>query len=167
MSLTPEQLKLVCKEAGRLFHRKILKKPNQVIAFLSNYHKLIMGYNTKGVNQIINNISLHFLLLSSYTMIENGERNSAKELLKKALNYLGSTDPDPILLTTALNNLCILRMEDRKYYKSINVLLNMIQIMEDHMKTLKVDKKKSQMMEDSVFLINSYYLLSKCLIKIM
>lgn len=43
----------------------------------------------------------------------------------------------------------------------------MIQIMEDHMKTLKIDKKKSQMMEDSVFLINSYYLLSKCLTKIM
>jgi hypothetical protein len=31
-------------------------------------------------------------------------------LLKRSLNYLGSTDPDPILLTTALNNLCILRM---------------------------------------------------------
>lgn len=42
----------------------------------------------------------------------------------------------------------------------------MIDIMERHMKNLKNSKKKSQMIEDSVFLINSYYLLMKCLIKI-
>lgn len=46
-------------------------------------------------------------------------------MLKKALNYLSSTDPDPILLTTALNNLCILRMQDGKYYKSVTILTQM------------------------------------------
>lgn len=34
------------------------------------------------------------------------------------------------------------------------------------MRTLKTSKNKSQAMEDSVFLINSYFLLSKCLAKI-
>lgn len=34
------------------------------------------------------------------------------------------------------------------------------------MKSLKDSKNKSQLMEDSVFLVNSYYLLMKCLIKI-
>lgn len=85
-----------------------------------------MGYTHKVVNQIINNISLHFLLLASYVMIENGDKASAKDLLKKSLNYIDSTDPDPILLTTALNNLCILRMERGKYFKSVNILLSMI-----------------------------------------
>lgn len=91
------------------------------MAFLSSYHQLILGYTDKAANQIINNLSLHFLLLSSYGMIENGQKGAAKDLLKKALNYLDSTDPDPILLTTALNNLCILWMDDKKYYKAVNV----------------------------------------------
>jgi hypothetical protein len=57
-------------------------------------------------------------------------------------------------------------MRDKKYYKSVNILLQMIQIMEIHMKKLKSSKNKNQMMEDSVFLINSYYLLTKNLSKI-
>lgn len=97
-----------------------------------------MGYTDKVANQIINNLSLHFILLSSYAMIENGQRLDAKELLKKALNYLDSTDPDPILLTTALNNLCILWIGDKKYYKAVNVLFQIVEIMETHMKTLKL-----------------------------
>lgn len=68
-------------------------------------------------------MSLHFILLSSYSMIENNQISAAKSLLKKALNYLDSTDPDPILLTTALDNLCVLWMDDGKYYKAVNVLL--------------------------------------------
>ena len=127
--MQPDQIKGICREAGKLFHRKIKRKPNQIIAFLSSYHEIIMGYTHKVVNQIINNISLHFLLLASYAMIENGDKASAKDLLKKSLNYIDSTDPDPILLTTALNNLCILRMEKGKYFKSVNILLSMIEIM--------------------------------------
>lgn len=125
-----------------------------------------MGYTDKVANQIINNLSLHFILLSSYAMIENGQRLEAKDLLKKALNYLDSTDPDPILLTTALNNLCILWISDQKYYKAVNVLFQMVEIMETHMKTLKLGNRKGQAMEDSVFLVNTYFLLSKCLSKI-
>jgi len=34
------------------------------------------------------------------------------------------------------------------------------------MKNLKFEKKKGQAMEDSVFLVNTYFLLSKCLLKI-
>ena len=86
--------------------------------------------------------------------------------MKNSIKYLDSTEPDAILLTTALNNLCIIRMRDKKYYKSVNILLQMIQIMEIHMKKLKSSKNKNQMMEDSVFLINSYYLLTKNLSKI-
>lgn len=43
-------------------------------------------------------------------MIESKQLYSAKQLLKKSINYIDSTDPDPILLTTALNNLCVLRI---------------------------------------------------------
>lgn len=136
------------------------------MAFLSGYHQVIMGYTDKVANQIINNLSLHFILLSSYAMLESGERSAAKDLLKKGLSYLNSTDPDPILLTTAINNLCVLWMGDRKYYKAVNALLQIVELMEDHMKTLKHDHKKSQAIEDSVFLVNSYFLLSKCLSKI-
>jgi hypothetical protein len=39
--------------------------------------------------------------------------------------------------------------------------------MESHMRMLKINKQRGQRMEDSVFLINTYYLLSKCLAKIM
>ncbi len=39
----------------------------------------------------------------------------------------------------------------------------MVQIMENHMTSLKKAANKGQMMEDSVFLVNSYYLLIKCL----
>ncbi len=77
---------------------------------MSSYHKIILGYNSKVNNQIINNISLHFIILSSYAMIESKQLYSAKQLLKKSINYIDSTDPDPILLTTALNNLCVLRI---------------------------------------------------------
>lgn len=99
-------------------------------------------------------------------MLENNQKKSAKDLLKKALNYIDSTEPDAILLTTALNNLCILWIEDRKYYKAVNVLLQMVKIMEEHMRVLKHSKNKGQMMEDSVFLVHSYYLLTKSLAKI-
>lgn len=57
-------------------------------------------------------------------------------------------------------------MNDGKYYKAVNVLLQVTEIMESHMKQLKNSKNKSQAMEDSVFLINTYYLLSKSLSKI-
>lgn len=39
--------------------------------------------------------------------------------------------------------------------------------MEAHMRMLKINKQKGQRMEDSVFLVNTYYLLSKCLTKII
>lgn len=42
----------------------------------------------------------------------------------------------------------------------------MVEIMETHMKTLKQGNQKGQAMEDSVFLVNTYFLLSKCLSKI-
>jgi hypothetical protein len=100
-------------------------------------------------------------------MISNGNTRSAKELLKKSVSYIGSTDPDPILLATALSNLCVLRMEEGKYYKSLNILLQIIESMEDYMKELKHSARKNQMMEDSVFLVNAYYLLTKCLKNIM
>lgn len=61
------------------------------MAFLSSYHRLIMSYNDKLSNQLINNMSLHFILLSSYSMIENQQISGAKILLKKALNYIDAT----------------------------------------------------------------------------
>lgn len=39
--------------------------------------------------------------------------------------------------------------------------------MEDHMRELKHSKRKGQAIEDSVFLVHSYYLLTKCLSKIV
>jgi hypothetical protein len=71
-SITPKELKAVCKEAGYLFHRKVKKKPNQVLAFLSNYHKIMKNCDVRVFDKIINDISLHFLILSSYSLIENG-----------------------------------------------------------------------------------------------
>lgn len=166
-SLAPEELKGICRESGVLFHRKLGRKPNQVLAFLSNYHQIILGYNSRTQGQLVNNLSLHFLILSSHAMLQSGQRHSAKNLLKKSLSYLASTDPDPVLLATALNNLTILRMQDGKYYKSVNVLLEAVGLMERHVRELKVSKKRGQIMEDSVILVNAYYLLSKCLLAIM
>lgn len=99
------------------------------MTFLSGYHQIILAYTDKAPSALLNNLSLHFLLLSSYAMIENGQRKAAKDLLKKAINYLDSTDPDPILLTTALNNLCTLWMSDKKYYKAVNLLLRTVEVM--------------------------------------
>ena len=50
-------------------------------------------------------------------------------MLKKALDYLESTEPDPILLSIALNNLGALTFESNKYYKGLYYVLKAMEIM--------------------------------------
>lgn len=65
-------------------------------------------------------------------MIQDNNKSEAKAILKKALDYLDSTDPDPTMLAIALNNLCVLTIEGHKFYKALHYVLNAMQIMEIH-----------------------------------
>ena len=74
-SFSTEELTRLAKETGLMFFRKIKKKPNQILTFLSNYHEVIHRISEKNISKFINNLSLHFINLSSYALLEDNKKS--------------------------------------------------------------------------------------------
>lgn len=91
----------------------------------------------------------------------------AKDLLKKSTIYIDNPYTDPTLLSVCLNNLALLHARNHKLYKSLRLALKAIELMETHIRKLKLKKDKPRIIEDAVILISVTIQAKSTLAKIM
>ena len=110
---------------------------------------------------------LHFISLLGYSRIKDNQIDEAKNIFKNVWSYVDISSCCKNLLSIAISNLSFLYIKNKKYLKALECSLKCIELMGQHLHSLRVNKKKDQLIEDSVILINGLIQCRKVLKKLM
>jgi len=84
-----------------------------------------------------------------------GSLDKAKEILKKTCDYIKANSKDPVLFSICLNNLGLIQKSKKKYYKACKLAWTGMEIMQEHVNSLKKKgQNKKQVIDDTVILVS-------------
>lgn len=148
-------LKLLCC----LFYSS--EEPSRLVIAL--YQAVSLEFSELTGNDMGNSLGLALINMKTYEQL-NGGADQVKNILKKTKSYQG-LNVDCILMAISLNNLAVLYLTERKFQKAFKYAYKAYSLVDPYIS--KLVKNNRPYLNEMPILINTHFILSQALIKMI